>query len=175
MKPIAASVALLLLWAQPATVHARQSPAPQKSAGSLSWRGEHRWRLVLDDGETGTLRLGFVQTPAGDYVLTGDLLLDDARLGVTGSGRRDGDRLILYLTIIGALRNALPDPPKRGLYPEGQVPDRISSAGFAMLQAELAAASLEGPVIQYQTNIVTGDHVQGPVLRTGRLEAVAKP
>jgi hypothetical protein len=175
MKRIAASVMLLLLLGQPVTVYARQSPVPETNAGTLSWRGEHRWRLVLDDGEIGSLRLGFVQTPAGDYLLTGDLLLDDARLGVTGSARRDGDRLVLDMTMVGALRNARPDPSKQALYPKGQVPKRVSSAGFAMVRAELVPETLEGLVIQYQTNIVTGDHVQGPVLRTGRLETVAKP
>lgn len=141
---------------------------------ALVWRGQEQWRLVLAD-EAGELRLNRIATPDGDELLTGSLRLDDAELGVTGTGRRRGNRLILDLTIVGGVQGVAPDTGKRRLFAPGKVPARISSTGFAMLHADLDAASLNGPTTQYQTNIVTGDHLQGPVLREGRLEHAAKP
>ncbi|RKF17608.1 hypothetical protein D6851_16405 [Altericroceibacterium spongiae] len=156
--------------AQPTLAFSEAAPAD-----GLVWRGEERWALSLEDGESGVLRLGFVQTPAGDYLVSGEMLLQDAELGVTGSGRWRGNRLILDLTVLGGIRDVPPEPAKRGLYPEGQVPDLISSTGFAMMRAELERGTLDGRTAQYQTNIVTGNHLQGPILRLGRLERMGEP
>ncbi len=169
-----AAVALLLLASAPALAAPGQLSPNQITPQSLTWRGEERWRLVLDD-ETGQLRLGFVQTPAGDYLVSGSLQLDDGELGVTGSGRWRGDRLIVDLVIMGGVRDIAPDAGKRRLYPDGKAPATIDSSGFAMLRAELDGSTLDGRTAQYQTNIVTGDHVQGPVLRLGRLEHITTP
>lgn len=151
------------------------SPETETGTEQLAWRGEEQWRLVLDDGEMGRLRLGFVQTPAGDYLLNGDLILEDAVMGVTGAGRWHGEQLVLDLSIAGAVFDVPPEPSKQRLYPDGEVPARVSSAGFAIMRAELDGQTLEGRTAQYQTNIVTGHRVQGPVLRLGRLEREDRP
>lgn len=168
-----AAIALLLLASAPALAAPGQLSPGQLAPRELTWRGEERWRLVLDD-ETGQLKLGFIQTPAGDYLLSGSLQLDDAELGVTGTGRWRAGRLILDLTIVGGVRGVAPDPAKRQLFPDSNVPATIDSTGFAMLHAELDGPTLNGSTAQYQTNIVTANRLQGPVLRLGRLEHEAE-
>ncbi|WP_084396599.1 hypothetical protein [Henriciella aquimarina] len=144
------------------------------SAEGLAWRGEEEWRLSLAD-EDGHLRLGFMQTPAGDYLLTGSLTLDDAELGVTGSGRWRDDQLILDLSVSGGVRAVAPDAGKKKLFEGETTPDRLDSAGFAMMRVELEADTLNGVTQQYQTNIVTGNRVQGPVYRAGTVEHITAP
>lgn len=168
-----ATVALLLLASGPALAAPNQLSPSQIAPRELTWRGEERWRLVLND-ETGQLRLGFVQTPSGDYLLSGSLQLDDAELGVTGTGRWREGRLIVDLVITGGVRGAVPDAGKRQLYPDGEVPATIDSTGFAMLHAELNSTTLSGSTVQYQTNIVTENRLQGPLLRLGQLEHEAR-
>lgn len=145
-----------------------QTPPPERD---LAWRGEEHWRLTLAE-ETGLLRLAFIQTPGGDYLLTGTLQLDDAELGVTGSGRWRAGKLILDLSISGGVRAIVPDEEKRRLYAGQSSPALLDSAGFAMMRAELDPATLDGITQQYQTNIVTGNRVQGPIYRAGLLRHV---
>ncbi|WCM28480.1 hypothetical protein NDN01_06025 [Sphingomonas sp. QA11] len=145
-----------------------QTPPPERD---LAWRGEERWRLTLAE-ETGLLRLAFIQVPGGDYLLTGTLQLDDAELGVTGSGRWRGGKLILDLSISGGVRATAPDEEKRRLFADRNAPALLDSAGFAMMRAELDPTTLDGITQQYQTNIVTGNRLQGPIYRAGLLRHV---
>ncbi|MDE1150241.1 MAG: hypothetical protein PW843_27135 [Azospirillaceae bacterium] len=168
-----AAFALLVATAactpSPAPLAQRISAAAPFPDRALAWRGEERWRLAVD-GEAGTLRLGFTQTPAGDYLLSGALQLDDAELGVTGTGRWRAGRLILDLAFVGGVRDVAPDPGKQRLYAPGAAPATVNAVGFAMMRAELDGTTLAGRTAQYQTNVVTGDKLQGPILRLGALE-----
>lgn len=162
-------MAMILAMTTDAPAGAARLSPPATAVEAPAWAGEHRWAWTADDGETATLRLAFTLLPSGDYLIAGSFLLDDAELGVTGSGRWRTDRLVLDLVTSGGIRDAAPDDAKRGLYGAGPIPDAISASGFALFRADLSAADLSGPTQQYQTNVLTGDHVQGPVQRTGRL------
>lgn len=162
--------ALLLMSSGPPPDHA----APPALTPPPIWSRQEQWRLVLED-ERGKLRLDRIATPGGDELLTGSLRLDDAELGVSGTGRRRGDHLIFDVTIVGGVLDVTPDAGKQSLFAPRGGPARLSSTGFAMLHADLDAVRLNGATTQYQTNIVIGDHLRGPVLRVGRLEHQAPP
>lgn len=151
--------------AQQAVLHPGE-PAPQ----ALAYRGEIRWAWSSDDGEKATLRLAFTALPTGDYLIVGAFLLDDAELGITGSGRWRDNKLYLDLVTSGGVRQVPPDDAKRRFYAAGTAPKLIDATGFAMVRAELNADTLDGVSQQYQTNVVTGNHVQGPVQRTAILK-----
>ncbi|CAB3897276.1 MAG: hypothetical protein J0I68_29135 [Achromobacter sp.] len=150
---------------------AAQSAAPAAPAATASaqaapaWAaGEYRWTLDDRNGEPPyTLRLYVQPLPSGDYALTGSLLLDDAELGAHGSARLRDGKLVLDLIASGGVLQAPMDEGKRRLYPKGKAPARVDSAGFATMRALLDPQSLEGVVQRYQTNVVTGHHVQGPM------------
>ncbi|KAG1471108.1 hypothetical protein G6F57_011514 [Rhizopus arrhizus] len=140
-------------------------PTPQAAAVSpVLSAGEYRW--TIDDGRGEppyTLRLYVQPLPTGDYALTGSLLLDDAELGPSGSARvRDG-KLVLDLTDSGGMLQAPMEDSKRALYPKGGAPARVDSAGFATMRALLDPATLGGVMQRYQTNVMTGHLVQGPM------------
>lgn len=143
-------------------------PAPATAvaaAAQPAWAaGEYRWTVDDRNGEPPyTLRLYVQPLPSGDYALTGSLLLDDAELGAYGSARvRDG-KLVLDLTASGGVLQAPIDEGKRSLYPKGRAPERVDSAGFATMRALLDPQTLDGVVQRYQTNVMTGHHVQGPM------------
>ncbi len=143
-------------------------PAPATAvaaAAQPAWAaGEYRWTVDDRNGEPPyTLRLYVQPLPSGDYALTGSLLLDDAELGAYGSARvRDG-KLVLDLTASGGVLQAPIDEGKRRLYPKGRAPERVDSAGFATMRALLEPQTLDGVVQRYQTNVMTGHHVQGPM------------
>ena len=101
--------------------------------------------------------------PSGDVALTGSLLLDDAELGAHGSASLRDGKLVLDLTASGGVMQAPLDDGKRALYPQGKAPARVDSAGFATMRAVLDPATLDGAAQRYQTNVVTGHHVQGPM------------
>lgn len=149
-------------YAQPDAARAAQAQAQQATAPLAA--GEYRWTLDDGHGEPPyVLRLYAQPLPSGDIALTGSLLLDDAELGAHGSARvRDG-KLILDLTASGGVMQAPLDDGKRALYPKGKAPAHIDSAGFATLRAVLDPRTLEGSAQRYQTNVVTGHHVQGPM------------
>ncbi|WP_315140457.1 hypothetical protein [Achromobacter marplatensis] len=141
------------------------APTPQAAAVSpVLSAGEYRW--TIDDGRGEppyTLRLYVQPLPTGDYALTGSLLLDDAELGASGSARvRDG-KLVLDLTASGGVLQAPMEDSKRALYPKGGAPARVDSAGFATMRALLDPATLGGVMQRYQTNVMTGHLVQGPM------------
>ncbi|MGE8677610.1 MAG: hypothetical protein ACN6PE_03260 [Achromobacter marplatensis] len=141
------------------------APTPQAAAVSpVLSAGEYRW--TIDDGRGEppyTLRLYVQPLPTGDYALTGSLLLDDAELGASGSARvRDG-KLVLDLTASGGVLQAPMEDSKRALYPKGGAPTRVDSAGFATMRALLDPATLGGVMQRYQTNVMTGHLVQGPM------------
>ncbi len=125
-----------------------------------------RYVFSVDDGDgqppyTMTL---YVQTLPGEfYQVHGSLLLDDAELGVVGSGRVRQGKWLLDLVASGGVRDEEPDAGKRALFAPGQVPPRVSAAGFATMHVELDATDLAGVMQRYQTNVVSGHHVQGPV------------
>lgn len=156
-----------------AAAQIKMEAAPSAVEG-LAWRGEEEWRLSLAE-EDGHLRIGFMQTPAGDYLLTGSLTLDDAELGVTGSGRWRNDRLILDLSVSGGVRAVVPDAGKKALFEGEAAPERLDSVGFAMMRIELEADTLNGVSQQYQTNITTGNRLQGPVYRMGTVQHITAP
>ncbi len=166
----AAALGLCLLaapaLAQDATLKADD---PAFATAALTWRGQHRWAWTSDDGEAGTLALDTVAQPGGSYLMNGIFLLDDAELGVTGAGRWRAGKLIIDLVVVGGIRDQVPDAGKRRLYAKGRVPAKVDAAGFAAFRAELDGATLAGISQQYQVNVVTGDKVQGPVYRNGRL------
>lgn len=139
--------------------------ASAMAAPSSSWAaGEYRWTVDDRNGEPPyTLRLYVQPLPSGDYALTGSLLLDDAELGAYGSARLRDGKLVLDLTASGGVLQAPIDEGKRRLYPKGRAPERVDSAGFATMRALLDPASLDGVVQRYQTNVMTGHHVQGPM------------
>lgn len=159
-------LAVLLLGAlvQPAWARA---PSPFTSPSTVkvpAWIGEFRW-LMRTEGHTGDpfrLRLGFTALPNGDWSVTGSLLLDDAELGSSGSARLREGRLVMDLLVSGSVRNVPPDDAKRALYPPGQAPARISSAGFATIRIELDPRRLDGIASMYMVNVVSGNLVQGP-------------
>lgn len=70
---------------------------------------------------------------------------------------------MLDLTASGGVLQAPIDEGKRRLYPKGRAPERVDSAGFATMRALLDPASLDGVMQRYQTNVMTGHHVQGPM------------
>lgn len=169
MNMIRTAVAALWLVATPAFAQETLIPDdPAFAAAALTWRGEHRWTWQSADGETGILALDVIALPGGNYLLTGTFLLDDAELGVSGAGRWRSGRLILDLTVIGGVRDVVPDAGKRRLYARGKAPARVDATGFAAFRAELDT-SLGGVSQQFQTNVVTGDKIQGPVHRLGTL------
>ncbi|WP_263915451.1 hypothetical protein [Achromobacter sp. 79A6] len=142
------------------------APAPSATAAlAPAWAaGEYRWTVDDRNGEPPyTLRLYVQPLPSGDYALTGSLLLDDAELGAYGSARLRDGKLVLDLTASGGVLQAPIDEGKRRLYPKGRAPERVDSAGFATMRALLDPASLDGVVQRYQTNVMTGHHVQGPM------------
>lgn len=140
------------------------APAAPSASAAGGAAGEYRWSVDDRNGEPPyTLRLYVQPLPSGDYALTGSLLLDDAELGAYGSARTRGGKLVLDLTASGGVLQAPMEEGKRRLYPEGQAPERVDSAGFATMRAVLDPRSLEGVVQRYQTNVVTGHHVQGPM------------
>lgn len=165
-----ARAAIVAAWAAttpcPASAHELR---PGLTQTAVTYRGEHRWAWRSEDGETGTLRLGFTALPSGDYLVAGSLLLDDAELGASGSARWRGDRLIVDLMVSGGVRAQAPDEAKQRLFAKGEVPKQIDSAGFASFRAELSTA-LDGVSQQYQTNVLTGGKVQGPIYRNGTLK-----
>lgn len=167
---LAAAALALAFGSSPAQAQ-RTALAPDDVApATIAYLGEVRWDWSADDGEKATLRLAFTALPSGDYLVVGSFLLDDAELGVTGSGRWRKDKLILDLTTSGGVRHVPPDEAKRRFYADGSVPALVDATGFAMVRAHLDAGSLDGVSQQYQTNVVTGDHVQGPIQRTGILK-----
>ncbi|MFT4171154.1 MAG: hypothetical protein QM639_01235 [Rhodocyclaceae bacterium] len=129
-----------------------------------AWIGEFRWLMRMEDhtGDPFRLRLGFTALPNGDWSVTGSLLLDDAELGSIGSARLSEGRLVVDLLVSGSVRNVPPDDDKRALYPPGQVPARISSAGLATIRIELDPRRLDGTASMYMVNVVSGNLAQGP-------------
>lgn len=160
----AAALGALLCAGVPARA-GQAAQAPQAAASVAGWAaGEYRWSIDDGNGEPPyTLRLYVQPLPSGDYALTGSLLLDDAELGAHGSARLRDGRLVMDLTASGGVLQAPMEEGKRRLYPEGKAPDRVDSAGFATLRALLDPKSLEGVVQRYQTNVMTGNYVQGPM------------
>ncbi|MFT4274762.1 MAG: hypothetical protein QM576_00270 [Rhodopseudomonas sp.] len=169
-----ARAAIVAAWAatMPCTASA-QELRPELTQTNVTYRGEHRWAWRSEDGETGTLRLGFTALPSGDYLVAGSLMLDDAELGASGSARWRGDRLIVDLVVSGGVRAQAPDEAKQRLFAQGEVPKQIDSAGFASFRAELSK-NLDGVSQQYQTNVVTSSKVQGPVYRNGTLKLLSR-
>ncbi|WP_235677278.1 hypothetical protein [Rhodopseudomonas palustris] len=169
-----ARTAIVAAWAatMPCPASA-QELRPELTQTNVTYRGEHRWAWRSEDGETGTLRLGFTALPSGDYLVAGSLMLDDAELGAGGSARWRGDRLIVDLMVSGGVRAQAPDEAKQRLFANGEVPKQIDSAGFASFRAELSN-TLDGVSQQYQTNVVTGGKVQGPVYRNGALKLLSR-
>ncbi|WMD19630.1 hypothetical protein RAS12_23875 [Achromobacter seleniivolatilans] len=155
-----------LLCAGHAALAADAAPAAANAVQAAAvWpAGEYRWAIDDGHGEPPyTLRLYMQPLPTGDYALTGSLLLDDAELGAHGSARvRDG-KLILDLTASGGVLQAPMEEDKRRLYPKGKAPERVDSAGFATMRVLLDPATLGGVVQRYQTNVMTGHLVQGPM------------
>ncbi|KPF98952.1 hypothetical protein IP86_10215 [Rhodopseudomonas sp. AAP120] len=169
-----ARAAIVAVWAATTPCPASaQELRPELTQTAVTYRGEHRWAWQSEDGETGTLRLGFTAVPSGDYLVAGSLLLDDAELGASGSARWRGDRLIVDLTVSGGVRAQAPDEAKQRLFAKGEVPKQIDSAGFATFRAELSTA-LDGVSQQYQTNVVTGGKAQGPIYRNGTLKLLSR-
>lgn len=126
--------------------------------------GQYHWNIDDGNGEPAySLRLYVQPLPSGDLALTGSLVLDDAELGVYGSGRIRDEKLIFDMTASGGVLQAPMDEGKRQLYPSGKAPALVDSAGFATMRAVLDAKTLEGSMQRYQTNVVTGHHVQGPM------------
>ncbi len=134
------------------------------SVAAPVWAGEFQWSMRMKDQADAPfrLRLGFMALPGGDWSTTGSLVLDDAELGATGSARLREGRLLIDLLVSGGVRNVPPDEGKRALFPPGQVPARISSTGFATMRIELDPRRLDGIASMYMTNVVNGNHVQGP-------------
>ncbi len=130
-----------------------------------TWIGEYRWSMQEggEAGEPARLRLGFTALPSGDWSATGSVVLDDAELGAIGSARLRQGRLLVDLLLSGGVRDAPLDAGKRALFPAGQAPARIASAGFATVRIELDPRTLQGVAQRYQVNVVEGDHVQGPI------------
>ncbi|CAB3659462.1 hypothetical protein [Achromobacter pestifer] len=140
-----------------------QAAEPAIASAALS-AGEYRWTIDDGNGEPPyTLRLYVQPLPSGDYMLTGSLLLDDAELGAQGSAREREGKLVLDLTASGGVLQAPMEDSKRRLYPKGKAPERVDSAGFATMRALLDPATLGGVMQRYQTNVMTGHHVQGPM------------
>lgn len=165
-RPLRAAVLGLALCAGAMAQSTAPAPAAMVAAPAASaWAaGEYRWTIDDRNGEPpSTLRLYVQPLPSGDYVLTGSLLLDDAELGAHGSARLRDGKLVLDLIASGGVMQAPMDEDKRRLYPKGKAPARVDSAGFATMRALLDPQSLEGVVQRYQTNVVTGHHVQGPM------------
>lgn len=147
--------------AAPAPGAAAAASAPAPAALSA---GEYRWTIDDGNGEPPyALRLYVQPLPSGDYLLTGSLLLDDAELGAQGSARLRDGKLVLDLTASGGVLQAQMEDSKRRLYPKGRAPARVDSAGFAMMRALLDPATLGGVMQRYQTNVMTGHLVQGPM------------
>ncbi|PZA09220.1 hypothetical protein DNX69_24245 [Rhodopseudomonas palustris] len=166
--------AIIVAWTATAPCSASAHDLrPGVTQTAVTYRGEQRWAWRSEDGETGTLRLGFAALPSGDYLVAGSLLLDDAELGASGSARWRGDRLIVDLMVSGGVRAQTPDAAKQQLFAKGAVPKQIDSAGFAMFRAELSTA-LDGITQQYQTNVLTGGKVQGPIYRNGTLKLLSQ-
>lgn len=126
--------------------------------------GEYHWKIDDGNGEPAySLRLYVQPLPSGDLALTGSLLLDDAELGVYGSGRLRDGKLVLDMTASGGVFQAPMDEGKRQLFPAGKAPTHVDSAGFATMRAVLDPKTLDGAMQRYQTNVVAGHHVQGPM------------
>lgn len=159
-------LALLLSWwpAQPVVARAHSPFVSPATVKAPSWIGEFRWSMRMQDhvGDPFRLRLGFTALPNGDWSVTGSLLLDDAELGGIGSARLRDGRLVVDLLVNGSVRNVPPDEDKRALYPPGQAPAMISSAGFATMRIELDPRRLDGVASMYMVNVVSGNLVQGP-------------
>lgn len=136
---------------------------PVPSAAALG-AGEYHWNIDDGNGEPAySLRLYVQPLPSGDFALTGSLVLDDAELGVYGSGRIRDKKFVFDMTASGGVLQAPMDEGKRQLYPAGKAPAYVDSAGFATMRAVLDEKTLEGSMQRYQTNVVTGHHVQGPM------------
>lgn len=165
-RGIAATVlgAALCAGASAQSTVARAAPAQSQPGASPLAAGEYRWTLDDGNGEPPyVLRLYAQPLPSGDVALTGSLLLDDAELGAHGSASLRDGKLVLDLTASGGVMQAPLDEGKRALYPQGKAPARVDSAGFATMRAVLDPATLDGAAQRYQTNVVTGHHVQGPM------------
>ncbi len=139
--------------------------ASAASVQAAAWpAGEYRWTVDDGNGEPSyVLRLYAQPLPSGDYALAGSLLLDDAELGAYGSARLRDGKLVLDVTASGGVLQAPLDAGKRRFYAAGKAPGRVDSAGFATMRAVLDPGSLDGTMQRYQTNVMTGHHVQGPV------------
>lgn len=165
LRRLLLALLLTVVLVQPVSARAPLPFASPSAVRMPAWIGEFRW-LMRTDGHAGDpfrLRLGFTALPSGDWSVTGSLLLDDAELGSSGSARLRDGRLVVDLLVSGSVRNAAPDEGKRALYPPGQAPASISSAGFATIRIELDPRRLEGVASMYMTNVVSGNLVQGPV------------
>lgn len=167
-----------LLLGVPAQAHPPLLPPTPASPATTTptWRGEFLWHLGGDEpaGAPAPLRLAFVELPNRDYLVIGTLTLDDSELAAVGSARWRADRLVLDLTLSGGIHRQPPDAEKRALFPATAMPEKIDSTGFAMLRAELDGPTLSGPSQRYQTNVLTGNRVQGPVQGLAPLTFIQK-
>ncbi len=177
--------ALLLAATMAGPTRAADPPAPPTgrpfaaapSSPAPAWVGEYRWRMTMPDhrGDPFRLRLGFTALPNGLWAVTGVLVLDDAELGATGSARLEQGRLVVDLMTNAAVRDIVPDAEKRALFPAGQVPAKLSSAGLAAMRISVDPQALDGVASLYMTYVVSGNRVQGPVYGESRLVPDAGP